>query len=82
MVISEDPRFDSSVDQLTGYRTCSVLCMPVCNYEGTVIGVAEIINKKNGTNEFTAQDVEVTIICYHDLLQPFSFVTSSIHRIQ
>ncbi|KAK3863052.1 hypothetical protein Pcinc_031134 [Petrolisthes cinctipes] len=54
-----DPRFDSSVDRRTGYRTMSVLCMPVCNYEGEVIGVAEIINKKNGTSEFTKQDVEV-----------------------
>ena len=34
--------------------------MPVCNYEGEVIGVAEIINKKNGTKEFTQQDVEVS----------------------
>ncbi|KAB7497832.1 cGMP-specific 3',5'-cyclic phosphodiesterase [Armadillidium nasatum] len=58
-IIEIDPRFDASVDQLTGYRTISVLCMPVCNFEGEVIGVAEIINKKNGTNEFTPQDVEV-----------------------
>ena len=57
--ISQDPRFDASIDQRTGYRTNSVLCMPVCNFEGEVIGVAEIINKKNGTNEFTIQDVEV-----------------------
>ncbi|XP_037793499.1 LOW QUALITY PROTEIN: cGMP-specific 3',5'-cyclic phosphodiesterase-like [Penaeus monodon] len=55
----QDPRFDASIDRKTGYRTMSVLCMPVCNYEGEVIGVAEIINKKNGTNEFTPQDVEV-----------------------
>ncbi|XP_071545340.1 cGMP-specific 3',5'-cyclic phosphodiesterase isoform X2 [Panulirus ornatus] len=55
----QDPRFDASIDRRTGYRTMSVLCMPVCNYEGEVIGVAEIINKKNGTNEFTKQDVEV-----------------------
>ncbi|KAK8747845.1 hypothetical protein OTU49_016178, partial [Cherax quadricarinatus] len=55
----QDPRFDASIDRRTGYRTMSVLCMPVCNYEGEVIGVAEIINKKNGTNEFTRQDVEV-----------------------
>ncbi|KAK4296300.1 hypothetical protein Pmani_031195 [Petrolisthes manimaculis] len=57
----QDPRFDSSVDRRTGYRTMSVLCMPVCNYEGEVIGVAEIINKKNGTSEFTKQDVELAV---------------------
>lgn len=33
--------------------------MPICNYEGDVIGVAQIINKTNGSNEFTDRDVEV-----------------------
>lgn len=33
--------------------------MPICNYEGDVIGVAQIINKTNGSNEFTNRDVEV-----------------------
>lgn len=33
--------------------------MPICNYEGDVIGVAQIINKTNDSKEFTAHDVEV-----------------------
>jgi hypothetical protein len=33
--------------------------MPICNYEGEVIGVAQIINKTNGNQEFTTHDVEV-----------------------
>lgn len=33
--------------------------MPICNYEGDVIGVAQIINKTNGSQEFTPRDVEV-----------------------
>ncbi|KAJ8935176.1 hypothetical protein NQ318_010371 [Aromia moschata] len=33
--------------------------MPICNYEGDVIGVAQIINKTNDSQEFTAHDVEV-----------------------
>ncbi|KDR21338.1 cGMP-specific 3',5'-cyclic phosphodiesterase [Zootermopsis nevadensis] len=33
--------------------------MPICNYEGEVIGVAQIINKTNDTKEFTKRDVEV-----------------------
>jgi cGMP-specific 3',5'-cyclic phosphodiesterase len=55
----QDPRFDSSVDRRTGYRTSSVLCIPLCDQEGSVVGVAEIINKKNGSKEFTQHDVEV-----------------------
>lgn len=33
--------------------------MPICNYEGDVIGVAQIINKTNDSQEFTTHDVEV-----------------------
>lgn len=44
----EDPRFNSEIDQKTGYKTKNILSMPICNYEGDVIGVAQIINKKNG----------------------------------
>lgn len=44
----QDPRFNSEVDQKTGYKTNIILSMPICNYEGQVIGVAQIINKTNG----------------------------------
>lgn len=43
----------------TGYKTNLILSMPICNYEGDVIGVAQIINKTNETEEFTEHDVEV-----------------------
>lgn len=43
-----DPRFNADIDLRTGYRTRLVLCLPICNYEGDVIGVAQIINKTNG----------------------------------
>lgn len=33
-------------DQKTGYRTCSMLCMPVFNADGELIGVTQLINKK------------------------------------
>ena len=38
--------------------------MPVCNYDGEVIGVAQIINKRGGSNnhEFTETDLKVSII--------------------
>ncbi|XP_017787419.1 PREDICTED: cGMP-specific 3',5'-cyclic phosphodiesterase-like [Habropoda laboriosa] len=55
----KDPRFNSSIDMRTGYKTTLILSMPISNYEGDVIGVAQIINKTNGSNEFTDRDVEV-----------------------
>jgi adenylate cyclase len=33
-------------DQKTHYRTCSMLCMPVFNGDGELIGVTQLINKK------------------------------------
>jgi hypothetical protein len=57
----QDPRFNSEIDLRTGYKTNLILSMPICNYEGEVIGVAQIINKTNDTKEFTMRDVEVTL---------------------
>lgn len=44
-----DPRFDPSVDQKTGYRTRNILCMPVYNSSGELIGVTQLINKHKGS---------------------------------
>ena len=32
-------------DQATGYRTCSLLCMPIHNADGELIGVTQLVNK-------------------------------------
>lgn len=41
------PGSETSVqtDKKTGYRTCSILCMPVRNADGELIGVTQLINK-------------------------------------
>lgn len=55
----EDSRFNQSVDQLTGYRTRSVICYPVRDDEGKLIGAIEMINKKDhqgGDAIFTESD--------------------------
>ena len=41
----EDARFNKSVDVRTGYRTQSVLCIPVLAMDGSLVGVIEAINK-------------------------------------
>jgi hypothetical protein len=38
--------------------------MPILNRDNVVIGVAQIINKKIGTHEFTSKDIEVSFICF------------------
>eukprot|EP00079_Xenopus_tropicalis_P027259 XP_012821493.1 PREDICTED: cGMP-specific 3',5'-cyclic phosphodiesterase isoform X3 [Xenopus tropicalis] len=53
----QDSRFNAEVDQITGYKTQSILCMPIKNHREEVVGVAQAINKKSGSNgTFTDQD--------------------------
>jgi dual 3',5'-cyclic-AMP and -GMP phosphodiesterase 11 len=51
----EDQRFNQEVDVLTGYRTRSMLCHPIKDATGEVIGVAQVINKAN-EGHFTRND--------------------------
>ncbi|MFW6264403.1 MAG: GAF domain-containing protein, partial [Cyanobacteriota bacterium] len=51
-----DPRFDPTTDTKTGYRTRNMLCMPVFNSSGELIGVTQLINKEQGS--FTSSDEE------------------------
>ncbi len=44
----QDPRFNKSVDIQTGYRTRSVLCLPLYSRAHEIIGVIELLNKKEG----------------------------------
>lgn len=44
----QDDRFNCEIDTLTGYRTKALLCMPIKDSSGDVIGVAQVINKLNG----------------------------------
>jgi adenylate cyclase len=49
-----DPRFNRTVDKDTGYRTRSMLCLPIINKAGARIGVTQVLNKRTGV--FTAKD--------------------------
>jgi sigma-B regulation protein RsbU (phosphoserine phosphatase) len=50
-----DERFFSGVDQKSGFRTKTMLCMPMRNKDSEIIGVFQIINKRRGI--FTKEDV-------------------------
>jgi adenylate cyclase len=43
-----DPRFNPEVDRKTGYRTRSILCVPVINKHGLAIGVVQVLNRRGG----------------------------------
>src|SRR5216684_3593839 len=54
--VYEDPRFDRSLDQKTGYRTRSMLCVPIRNREQKIVGVLQLLNKTTGM--FGAGDLD------------------------
>ena len=49
-----DLRFNPAFDKKTGYFTQSILCVPVVNKVGRIIGVTQVLNKHGGP--FTEQD--------------------------
>lgn len=49
-----DLRFNPSVDRKTGFFTRSILCTPLVNKQGKVIGVTQVLNKRGGV--FTDND--------------------------
>jgi len=52
-----DQRFNPSVDERTGYRTESMVCVPVRTLAGETIGVIQCLNKRSG--QFTADDLDL-----------------------
>lgn len=52
-----DERFDRSYDEATGYRTRSILCLPL-TVKDRLIGVSQLINKLNG-EAFTEGEAEL-----------------------
>lgn len=63
----QDSRFNPKIDKDTGYRTKSILCSPLRNNDGKIIGVTQMINKLDG-KPFTKADEE--------LLEAFSAQTA------
>ncbi len=48
------PLFNREVDRKTGFKTRSILCMPIVNKNGERIGVTQVLNKRGGA--FTGKD--------------------------
>ncbi|HEV8342019.1 MAG TPA: sigma 54-interacting transcriptional regulator [Candidatus Binatia bacterium] len=53
----QDPRFYKEIDLHTGYRTRSLLAVPLRNHGGEIIGTFEVLNKKTGTFGAEAEEI-------------------------
>jgi signal transduction histidine kinase len=54
-----DKRFQREWDDITGYRTRSILAAPMKNHVGRIIGVVQVLNKHGGNGEFSQHDEEL-----------------------
>ena len=55
----KDSRFNPEVDTKTGYRTKTILCMPITNNNKEIIGAIQVLNKIGGV--FTANDEDLLV---------------------
>ena len=54
-----DSRFNQEIDKETGYKTQTILCMPIWNMKHEILGVFQVLNKNNAV--FTKEDEEILI---------------------
>src|SRR5688572_19624376 len=54
-----DKRFQPAVDLRSGYRTRSILCVPMRDSQGRIIGVLQVLNKRGGP--FQTEDEELLV---------------------
>jgi HD-GYP domain-containing protein (c-di-GMP phosphodiesterase class II) len=89
-----DPRFNQEVDKRTGYRTRNILCTPMQNKLNEVIGVIQVLNKRDGA--FTTEDEDLLLafssqaaaavenaLLYEDIERLFEgFIRASVYAIE
>jgi len=54
-----DERFNKEIDLQTGYKTATILCMPIKNLKQEIIGAFQVLNKLNGI--FSEEDEDLLI---------------------
>ncbi|MCX6138538.1 MAG: SpoIIE family protein phosphatase [Ignavibacteriales bacterium] len=73
-----EPRFYPDVDRKSGYVTKSILCMPLENRDGKIIGVFELFNKKKG---FFSKNDE-TVISIMSVHVAIAIENSRLHKAE
>lgn len=62
--VRRDPHFYSQIDELFGFQTRSLVCVPVYLDDGRVLGVIEIVNKTSD-RDFRQTDLHLLLIAAH-----------------
>jgi len=56
--VNKDPRFSTKVDEASNFKTEAIVCVPMVS-KNKVLGVIELINKREGGGEFTEDDLHL-----------------------
>lgn len=59
--VRQDPRFYSLVDEAIGFKTRSMVCVPICLDNGRTLGVIQILNKTSD-RQFTQDDLDLMLV--------------------
>ena len=56
-----DPQFNNSIDDESGFKTISLLTVPIFSNSGSVVSVVQVLNKKSGF-PFSNADINFCVI--------------------
>ncbi len=71
-----DPRFNPEIDAQTGFRTRSILCIPLIDRDGAVFGVTQLLNRRDG-HAFKATDE----LRFAEFATSFAVILETLHRL-
>jgi len=56
-----DPRFNPDIDRSTGYRTRTMLTVPLVGHDGHLVGVLQMLNRRDGAFDAADERVALTL---------------------
>jgi HD-GYP domain-containing protein (c-di-GMP phosphodiesterase class II) len=92
----EDPRHHPDVDQRTGYRTRSILTVPMIDVDGACVGVIQALNKIGDDQSFDEDDQDLLLafaghaavalenaVLHEDIINLFEgFIKASVYAVE
>lgn len=58
-----DARFDPENDRRSGYQTLSILCLPLIDHHNTVVGVIQVLNRRDGLAFGSHDELLLAALC-------------------
>ena len=70
---NKEPLFYKEIDKMSGYKTKNILTLPLSDIDNNIIGVVQLLNKKNGFNETDIKIAKEFVDC---ITPPFEILIS------